>query len=166
MLRTVSLRKTPLRRTGSFLRRTPLRVRTALARRGRIVYRPDALDAEIDRLCGNLVKRLADYRCERCGTSYPWRQGEHGSVVCDGLEWCHVITRRRRHVRWEPDNTFAACQSCHDYLDGHPKEKTAFAIARIGQARYDELRAQSRQVGPIDHVAIRAALRARLEAAA
>lgn len=166
MLRTAPLHRTPLRRTGTLLRRTRLRARTPLARCGRIVYRPDALDAELDRLCGDLVKRLAGYRCERCGTSYPTRQGEHGRVLCEGLEWCHVISRRRRHVRWEPDNTFAACEACHDHLDQHPRAKTAFAIARVGQARFDELRTLSHAVGPEDRAAVRMMLRQRLEASA
>ena len=139
-------------------RRTLKRRGRSFAISGRIVYCPDPTDAELDRLCADHVKRLAGYRCERCGTQYATRYGDGGRVICDGLDWAHIITRKRKRTCWLPENTFAACAGCHFYLDGNPHEKIAFAVKRLGQARYDALRLHSQAAGKVDRVAVRLAL--------
>jgi rubredoxin len=150
-------RTTPLRCSTRLRRTTPLRpgkgIITVVG--GRILYRPDPTDAELDQLCGDLVKRLADYRCQRCGTVYPTRLGEHGRVICDGLDWAHLITRRRKRTCWVPDAAAALCAGDHFYLDGNPHAKIAFAIKRLGESRYDALRWQSQHGPKVDRVATR-----------
>lgn len=148
---------------SSLSRRTPLRPGKGFARGGKIVYRPDPTDAEMDRLCGDLVKWLAGYRCERCGTQYATRSGDGGRVICDGLDWAHLITRKRKRTCWLPENTFAACAGCHFYLDGNPHKKIAFAVKRLGEARYDLLRWQSTHGPKVDRVAVRLYLKQQLK---
>lgn len=141
----------------------PARAGKAITRGGKIIYRPDPTDAELDRLCADLVKRLAGYRCERCGTQYSTRIGTHGRVICDGLDWAHLITRRRKKTRWLAESTFAACAGCHFYLDGNPHAKILFAVRRLGQARYDALRLQSQAAGKVDRVMVGLALEQELK---
>lgn len=133
----------------------PKRRCTGITRGGKIVYRPDPTDAELDRLCGDLVKRLAGYRCERCGTQYPTRYGAAGRLICNGLDWAHLITRRRKRTRWLPGAAAALCAGCHFHLDGNPHAKIAFAVKRLGQERYDLLRVRSQASGKIDRTAVK-----------
>lgn len=147
----------------SLPRRTPLRRGVGVARGGKIVYRPDPTDAELDQLAGDLVKWLAGYRCERCGTQYPTRQGSHGRIICDGLQWAHLITARRKRTAWLPDAAAALCGGCHMFLDGNPHEKIDFALRRLGEPRYTALRLQSQSGPKVDRGMVRLMLQQRLK---
>ena len=74
--------------------------------------------------------RRRDGKCLRCGTT-------------DNLSNSHFWSREKSALRYEPDNCIALCTwKCHIY--GWEKEKAGayrdFMIARLGEARYEELK--------------------------
>jgi 5-methylcytosine-specific restriction endonuclease McrA len=50
---------------------------------------------------------------------------DHGVCVrcCDprkAVQWSHVIGRRHKCTRWEPDNALSLCYSCHRWWHEYP----------------------------------------------
>ena len=81
----------------------------------------------------NLVRRRAGWKCQRCGKQYPEGQAQ-------GLDCSHLFGRRHRSTRWHPDNAFAHCRGCHQYLGSNPPIFTEWAIDQLGQTRFEWLR--------------------------
>ena len=65
----------------------------------------------------NIIKQLDDLarefcfardgaKCQRC----PSRK----------VQWCHIIGRRHKCVRWEPDNNLSLCAGCHMWWHEYP----------------------------------------------
>jgi hypothetical protein len=86
------------------------------------------------------------------------RQG--GCVWCpemDGI-WHphHLISRRYRSVRWEPDNLVKICNRCHYKAHQHPLWAERMAIELIGEHRFFELKQMAEMVkGVNDYQLIR-----------
>jgi len=101
-------------------------------RRKFIKIRRDPLDI----LVSKYVK-LRDKWCQRCsGTS--------------GLQTAHFHSRRKRSVRYDPDNVCLLCWGCHSYLDGNPLEKIEFFKNRLGEHMFDLLNSRARLLGMPD----------------
>lgn len=79
---------------------------------------------EADELCRQLVRRRV--MCERC------RQTR-------GSDTAHLIRRSYMWTRCELDNLALLCRSCHTDIDSSPEMLEAFAVDRLGQARWDDL---------------------------
>ena len=86
-----------------------------------------------DVVFSNLVRRRAGWKCERCGKAYV-----EGSA--QGLDCSHFYGRRHRSTRWHPDNAFAHCRGCHQYLGSNPAIFAEWVKDQLGETRYDWLR--------------------------
>lgn len=78
------------------------------------------------------VKERAEWTCERCGKYYP--EGHRR-----GLDCSHYFGRRSRSTRWHPDNAFAHCRGCHQYLGSNPLYFTQWVRDQLGDERHDWL---------------------------
>jgi 5-methylcytosine-specific restriction endonuclease McrA len=95
-----------------------------------------------DILWSKYVRTEAGWKCQNCGKQ------------CDPsgsprLECAHYFGRRNESVRFDPENTFALCSSCHRHFHDEKQDHTTFMIKKIGQARFDALaiRANTPMVG-------------------
>ena len=104
MKRTPLVRKTPLARGTSQLKRTPL-------------AKQSAKRVAVSRERAALVRRVLAARpiCERCHEARsvdvhePYTRARGGSIVDD-------------------DNTVAICRRCHDWVHSHPKEASELGL--------------------------------------
>ncbi len=104
----------------------------------------------LDILVSEYVK-LRDRWCQRCGGS-------------GGLQTAHFYSRRKRSVRYDPDNVCLFCFGCHSYLDGNPLEKIEFFKERLGEQSFDLLKARERMLARyIDREAIKLYLKAKIK---
>ena len=84
-----------------------------------------------DQLFSKLVRCRSNWVCERCGKQYePNSQGLHAS---------HLFGRRRRSVRWAPDNAAAHCFSCHNFLGENPRIFSRWITEHLGSEKADFL---------------------------
>ncbi len=81
----------------------------------------------LDRLFSEFIHLRAGNKCEYCGKT-------EGKLDCS-----HFIGRRTRAVRYDPDNACCACFGCHQFLDEHPYEHTAFFRQRLGSEKLEQL---------------------------
>lgn len=80
-----------------------------------------------------LIRERARWRCEYCGRYFP--EGERGGLSCS-----HFIGRRKRSVRYDPDNAAAMCYACHMKCEENPLDFATWVRLRLGDERYDDLR--------------------------
>jgi len=85
----------------------------------------------------DLIRARANWTCQRC---HKWMGRSQG------LHACHLFSRGIKKTRCDPENGFAACYGCHRFLDGHPLEKTKFAIKLLGQEQYDQLMIRAKRI--------------------
>lgn len=64
------------------------------------------------------------------------------------LQWAHIIPRGYHSTRWDEDNAFCLCSSCHMYYTYHPIEWEEFVIRKIGKIKYQELKFRAKQLPP------------------
>jgi len=97
------------------------------------------LEAQADRLCAALVKRLARGRCEATGFE--------GTVRCSKeLDWAHGIGRTKDGTRWAHANTYCLCRAHHDYFGQHAAVFERWRIERFGGEVLDQMADQARPV--------------------
>lgn len=86
-------------------------------------------------LWSNFIRDRAGRRCERCGT------GEEQLLSMGwSLQGAHIEGRRKRSVRYHPDNGIALCAGpgkyggCHGWFDNHcsAKERLDFVYEKRG----------------------------------
>lgn len=75
--------------------------------------------------------------CEDCGST-------------QNLQCAHIVSRRYAHTRTDLDNAFCLCAGCHMYFTEWPLEFAAFVTAKIGAAKYRDLRGKSLRRGKVD----------------
>ncbi len=92
----------------------------------------------LDTLFSRYIRLRADGKCERCGRLMDFNQ----------LQCCHFHKRRKKSVRFDPDNALACDFGCHTYLDENPDEFRAFMKLRLGQAKLDLLDSRARITWP------------------
>lgn len=90
------------------------------------------LSKQLDDLAGAIV-RSRGY-CEHCGRK-------------DKLQWCHIVGRSARQVRWDLDNAYCLCHQCHFYFTNHPHTFYDF----VGAERYAKLMLRANDFKKIDH---------------
>jgi len=93
----------------------------------------------LDALISDLVRERADWTCERCSRQFPERRGR--DIHCS-----HFYGRKYHSTRYDPDNVFCLCASCHSQLQDAPAEHAAWVRSQLGDIRYDELRGRWRRV--------------------
>lgn len=85
-----------------------------------------------DHLAREFVLKRDHYHCRCCGK--------------DGaLEWCHILTRAARHLRWEPDNAVTLCHGDHAYFTDHPEQFRRFIAEILGPDHWDGLKLRQAQ---------------------
>ena len=86
--------------------------------------------------------------CERC---------REPKVSYKQLQTCHIHSRRKYTVRWDPRNAFGGCGGCHLYLDSHIDAKQEFARKLLGEEEYERLYVLAEMTtkqAPIDYTLI------------
>lgn len=91
-------------------------------------------EAALDTLWSEAVKARAGFKCENC-----LRSGIR-------LESHHFYGRRNKAVRHVVSNGFSLCHAHHRMAEEQPAKFIEWAIKSRGQAWYDDLEVQSRQV--------------------
>jgi len=94
---------------------------------------------KLDKVFSDLIRERAEWKCERCNKSFP--DGHR-----QGLDCSHFYGRRHRSTRWHPDNAWAHCRGCHQYLGSNPAIFDKFARDKLGDVRYDWLMRRHNQV--------------------
>lgn len=89
-----------------------------------------------DRLFTQIVRRVFDYTCQRCGRKYI--PGVHN---LQNLGVSHYWGRSRENTRYDLDNVTLLCSlPCHRQWGGENRaEYTEYMIARLGQEGFDRL---------------------------
>ena len=98
-----------------------------LPKRSRTRLRIDSLDQRFSKCI-----RLRDKKCQRCGSR-------------ESLQCMHLVSRRYMGTRFDPDNALTGCAACHVYLTYRPLEHDEFVVAKVGQEKYDALKAKARE---------------------
>lgn len=82
---------------------------------------------KLDVLFSKFIRLRADGRCEYCGK--PSKR----------LECSHFHGRRKRSVRYDPDNACGLDFACHQYLGSNPYQHTEFFKKRLGSEKFEQL---------------------------
>lgn len=84
----------------------------------------------------SLYIRERDGRCRLCGT-------------LNDLQCAHLVSRRYRATRWDPENAWALCRREHMYYTHHPIEWDDLLTDRLGEETYKwlKVRAQTAKAG-------------------
>jgi len=79
--------------------------------------------------------------CEYCGRVYYDKVKENGDIspAWKRLQCSHFHSRRKRSVRYDPDNACGLDFTCHQFLGGNPYQHTEFFKKRLGSKRFEEL---------------------------
>ncbi len=93
----------------------------------------------LDAILSDLVRERADWTCEYCSAEFPERKGR-------GLHASHYIGRSNMSTRYDPDNLFSLCASCHRKLSDDHDEHYQFAYRSLGEVRYEVLRANKQKI--------------------
>ena len=110
--------------------------------------RRDALDL----LFSKYIRLRASNHCEYCGAYKDFRQ----------LQVSHFIGRRKRNVRYDPENACALDFSCHAYLQEHPYQHTEFFKKRLGSERFEELNIRAEMIVKLDEEWIKTDLKEKI----
>ena len=108
-----------------------------------------------DALFSELVRRKANWTCERCGGNF-----ENQKEIFD---CSHFYSRKNRAVRFDFENASGLCRACHFYFGEHPGEHAEFFLKRLGREKYDLLSIRAHIPTKIDEKAIRMGLRLMLK---
>ena len=85
-----------------------------------------------DAAFSDFIRARAGHGCER---GHKYYGPKHAGLHC-----AHVFSRRNKSVRWDEDNAYALCFSCHLWAHGNPTLFYEWVIERMGQDGYDALR--------------------------
>lgn len=83
-----------------------------------------------DRVVGDFVK-ARDKGCVAVG--------EHKG----SLQWAHIVSRRYRSIRWDPNNAVCLCAAHHAYFTMRPLEWDEWVEQRITPKRYAALKREA-----------------------
>jgi hypothetical protein len=64
----------------------------------------------------------------------------------EGLECCHIFSRRYRSVRWFLGNLVCLCHSHHFYAHSNPVLFTEFIQEYLGDYEYEQLKLKARMI--------------------
>lgn len=87
------------------------------------------LRTPIDKLCSDLTRECAGWRCESCNLYFP--EGARQMLHCS-----HYYSRAIYATRWWPDNLFSHCAHCHEYFGKRPAEFTRWAREHLGEEKH------------------------------
>jgi hypothetical protein len=64
----------------------------------------------------------------------------------EGLECCHIFSRRYRSIRWDLDNLVCLCHSHHFYSHSNPVLFAEFVRDYLGKIKYISLKQKARMI--------------------
>ena len=96
---------------------------------------------DLDLLCREIVFLRDKGLCRRC--KRPAR------------DWSHVYTRAKYGVRWDLENSFAACRACHHWWHENPIDGARWWKEQIGPRAFDGLVIRSNRKFRPDKEAVR-----------
>lgn len=82
-----------------------------------------------DAVFSTYIRKRANWTCERCG-----KYGGEGSC-----EVSHFHGRRHENTRYDVENVFCLCHSCHRFFTENPHDHSAWVMKRLGHQRYTAL---------------------------
>lgn len=88
---------------------------------------------KFDQVFSNFIRTRAKWTCENCGKNF---EANRGSLHCS-----HYYGRRAATTRYHPDNAMAHCVYCHKKLGENPALHADLTLKKLGQEKYDRLRA-------------------------
>lgn len=83
---------------------------------------------KLDKIISAKIKERDNYTCQRC-------EKEVQGVNC---QWCHIITRSNKRLRWDLNNSLVMCYYCHRLWHSSPIESTEWFAGKF-KDRYDYL---------------------------
>lgn len=89
------------------------------------------LNNKLDKLFSIIIRSKG--KCERCGTT-------------KNLNIAHIFSRRNLIVRWDKDNVFCLCVTCHFWVHQNPILFAEFVREKLGVEKYEELKTKSVQI--------------------
>ena len=93
---------------------------------------------EADELAGQLCRQRGV--CESCGNK------QHAM-----LQWCHIISRTYKGLRWDVENCLALCRNCHAGFTYRPSKWIAWLMENM-PVRYLMLERKSRDIHKLTRV--------------
>ena len=104
-------------------------------KKNRVAPREGTLDTAFSKY----VKLRDGYVCQICKMDY---SHDHSMVECS-----HHVGRRKRSVRWEPDNASTKCKPCHREADLNPLLHADWIRLWLGADRYEALKEKASLLG-------------------
>ncbi len=103
-----------------------------------------------DRLFSQYIRAKADHRCEYCVKIGRW-MGEYRLK----LEASHYHSRRKKSVRYDPDNVHSLCFSCHQRMGGKGNsEYDTWMLQLLGEQRLQALQIRAETPNKPDEGAV------------
>jgi hypothetical protein len=90
-----------------------------------------SLTRKLDKLCSEIVRARGE--CAWCHTK-------------EGLECCHIFSRRYRSVRWNLLNLVCLCHKHHFYAHANPILFTEFIKEYLGEHNYAYLKLAAKTI--------------------
>jgi len=85
----------------------------------------------LDKKFSLFIRERAHWSCERCFKVY--------HPPTKALQCSHFHGRRKKSVRFDPDNCMALCMACHQYFGENPLEHVAWMKNKLGARKFDAL---------------------------
>jgi len=98
----------------------------------------------LDKMFSKLIRVRDKWTCQRCFRYYPV---EHKQ----GLHCSHYHGRRKKSVRYDPENACALCFGCHQYFHENPEKHKQFMLDRLGENRFNILQIRAETPGKPDY---------------
>lgn len=89
------------------------------------------------------IRERADWTCEKC--NYVSAEGQ-ATKKDKRMQCSHFIGRKHKVVRYDKDNAFCLCSTCHAVLEESPGEHTRFVESKLGEGLVDILIEKKHQV--------------------
>jgi hypothetical protein len=106
-------------------------------------------ERDLDSMFSRIIRSRGS--CELCGS-------------IDRIQCAHLVSRAYRAVRWDEDNAWCLCASCHTRYTHRPVEWALLLEERLGLEQVQALRRRALEYGKPDYRKIAERLRSRLEA--
>ena len=85
-----------------------------------------------------LIRNRSNWRCEACGD---YLGGNRSS-----LHASHFHSRRKQSTRYDPQNVFAHCFTCHQKLGENRHKFRAWVKTKLGDIEYELLRLRANEI--------------------
>lgn len=116
-----------------------------------------------DRLFSLYIRHRDNFTCQKCRV--------YIQPPTNQIHSAHFESRRKKSVRFDPDNACALCSKCHMYFDGnsnwgiesHKQAHKRFWVKRLGKEKVEQLQYKANKTQKIDEKQVVAWLEIQLE---